>query len=122
MNKIDAKCKRLCMETSRHKYYTKMNETLIDYNDHNNSPLSNGNIWYAIYKVIEEEESDACNMNSDAHNITVDAHNVTADNFSQTSNTQRENENAILTSEKLDKSDALAATLKELANNDAAYY
>ena len=61
-------------------------------------------------------------MNSDAHNITVDAHNVTADNFSQTSNTQRENENAILTSEKLDKSDALAATLKELANNDAAYY
>ena len=48
-----------------------------------------------MYKVIAEEESDA-------HNITLDAQNITAGTFSQTSNTQRENANAILTSEKLD--------------------
>ena len=52
----------------------------------------------------------------------MDAHNVTADNFSQMSNTLRENANAILTSEKLDKSDELAETLKDLTINNAEYY
>ena len=46
----------------------------------------------------------------DAHNINLDAQNVTVDTFSQTSNTQRENKNKILTSEKLDKLYALAET------------
>ena len=44
------------------------------------------------------------------------------DTFSQTSNTQIENENKILTSEKRDKSDALAEILKGLTINDARYY
>ena len=44
------------------------------------------------------------------------------DTFSQTYNTQRENENTILTSEKIDKSDALVETLKWLAINEAGYY
>ena len=52
----------------------------------------------------------------------MDEHNVTADTFSQTYNTQRENVNERLTSEKLDKSDALAETLKYLTINDTAYY
>ena len=55
LNKLDATCKRACMATSRDKYYTKMYETLIDYNYHNDAPLSNANIQDAIYKVIEEE-------------------------------------------------------------------
>ena len=70
------------MATSRDKYYTKMFETLIDYNDRNDASLSNENIRGAIHKVIDEEELYS-------HNITLDAHNVTVDNFSQTSNTQR---------------------------------
>ena len=67
--------------------------------------MSNENIQDAMHKVISEEESDS-------HKITSDAHNVTADTFSQTSNTQRDNANAILTSEKLDKLGALTELLK----------
>ena len=52
----------------------------------------------------------------------MDARNITADNFSQTFNTQRENANAILTSEKLVKSDELAERLNFLRINDAEYY
>ena len=52
----------------------------------------------------------------------MDAHNVTAYTFSQKFNTQRENANAILKSEKLDKLDELAETLKELTINDTGYY
>ena len=48
-----------------------------------------------------------------------DTNNVTSDTFRHTSNTQRENANAIFTSEKLDKSDELADTLKYLTINDA---
>ena len=61
----------------------------------------------------------------DGHNITLDAHNITADTFSQmpvTPNTQGDNENAILTSERLNNADALAETLKGLTINDAGYY
>ena len=68
-----------------------------------------------MHKVIAEQESDA-------RNITLDAHNVTAGNFIQTSNTQRENENTILRSEKLDKLDDLVETLNNLKINDAEYY
>ena len=65
-----------------------------------------------MHKVIAEEESDA-------HNITPDAQNLTADNFSQTYNTQIDNANAILTSEKTDKLYGMAETLKYLKINDA---
>ena len=78
---------------------------IIDFNNCNDSPLSNENILEAIHKFIEEEDLDA-------HNITSDAHNVTVDNFIQTSNTQRDNANAILTRERLDKLYALEETLK----------
>ena len=64
---------------------------------------------------IAEEELDT-------HNITLEAHNVTADTFSQTFNTQRVNENAILTSAKLDKSEDMSETLKELKIIGAGYY
>ena len=57
-----------------------------------------------------------------AHNITSDAHNVTVDTFSQKSHTQKDNENMILKSDKLDKSDALEEMLKGLTINDAEYY
>ena len=60
-----------------------------------------------------------------AHNRNLYANNVIVDNFSPTPvtpNTQRENENVILTSERLDNSDALAETLNNLAINNTGYY
>ena len=44
------------------------------------------------------------------------------DTFSQTSNTQGDNENTILKSEKLDKSDKLEEMLKDFTINNAEYY
>ena len=51
----------------------------------------------------------------------MDTSNVTVDTFSHTPNTQRENKNAIFTSEKLDKYDELADALNDLTINDAKY-
>ena len=67
---------------------------------------------------MADKEADACN-------ITPDSHNTTVNNFCQipvTPNTQGDNENTILTSERLNNSDALAETLKILTINDASYY
>ena len=57
---------------TRDKYYTEMYNTIIDYNDHNDTKLLNENILESIHKVIEEESN---------------ANNLTADTFSRTSNT-----------------------------------
>ena len=51
-----------------------------------------------------------------------DDNNVTADTFSHISNTQRENANAIFTSTKIDKSDVMSDTLKDLTINEAGCY
>ena len=51
-----------------------------------------------------------------------DANNVTEDTFSHTYNTQGENENAIFTSEKLDKLDYMEDVLKGFKINNAGYY
>ena len=82
--------------------------TTTYFNNRNDAPLSNEQIQEAMHKLISEEE--------------VDAHNIIVDTFSQKSNTQRDNANTILTREKLDKSDELAETLKDLTINDAEYY
>ena len=110
--------KQACMATPRDKYYSKMLETLVDYNYHNNAPLSNKKILQAISKVIAEEEADELN-------ITLDAHNITMDTFWQstiTTITQGENANEVLTSERINNSDALVKTLKMLTINDTGYY
>ena len=65
------------MNTPIEKYYTKMYEPPVDYNDRNDAPFSNENIWQAVRKVMAGEEADA-------RNITLDAHNVTVDTFCQT--------------------------------------
>ena len=43
------------MATLRDSYYTEIFKTLTDYNDRENTPLSNVKILEAIHKVIEEE-------------------------------------------------------------------
>ena len=40
LNRLDVTYEQACMDTPRDKYYTKMLETLVDYNDHQNAPLS----------------------------------------------------------------------------------
>ena len=109
LNRLDTTSERACMATSWDIYYTEMFMTLTDYNDRNNKPLPNDNILESIRKFIEQESIS-------------DANNVTADTFSHTSNTQRQNANAIFTSEKLDKLDDLADTVEYLTTNDAKYY
>ena len=52
----------------------------------------------------------------------LDYNNINADTFSHTPNTQRENTNAIFTSEKLDKLDEMEDTLKDLTINNSEYY
>ena len=52
----------------------------------------------------------------------MDSNNVTAETFSHASNTQRENVNAIFTSENLDKLDELVDTVNNSTINDAKYY
>ena len=52
LNRLGATYERACMATPRYKYYTKMYQTLIDYNDRNNAPLSNEKIQKSISKVI----------------------------------------------------------------------
>ena len=118
LNKLDATYEQACMVTPRDKCYTKIYETLVDYNDCNDAPFSNDNIRQAIIKFIAKEEVDS-------HNITLYAHNGTADTFCQTPvtpNTKVENENMILTSERLNNSGVLAETLKGLTIIDSGYY
>ena len=62
-----------------------MCRTLTDYNDHNNTPLSNKKIREEIRKVMEEES-------------ITNANDFTVNKSSQASNAQRENSNAIFTS------------------------
>ena len=60
--------------------------------------------------TIEDEEESITN-----------SENVTADEFSHASSSQRENSNAIFTSEKLEKSDELVNAINKSTVNDAVY-
>ena len=115
LNRRDATCEQACMATLRDKYYTGFFRTITYCNNCNNASFSNEKTRYSVHRVIAEEEVDA-------QNITLDSHNVAVDTFSHTSNTQIENENIILTSDKQDKLDALAEMLKALTINYAVYY
>ena len=86
-----------------------MYKTLTDYNERNNTPLSNENFREAIRKFIKEES-------------IADVNDITGITFSHTSNTQIDHTKTIFTIEKLDKLDKQADTLKDLTINDAKYY
>ena len=95
------------MATTKDKYYTNMLETLVDYNDCNNAPLSNEDLRKSASKVMsktEEEERDA----------KRNANNVTIDNFFYhspvTINTKRRNAN--VKNERQISSNILAETIK----------
>ena len=95
---------RACMDTTRDKYYTKMLETLVDYNNRNNAPLSNDKLWQAISTVMEKMEEEERNFILDSNNLNMD----TFCQFPVTTNTQGDNANAVFTSERQNTLDVLA--------------
>ena len=96
----------------------KMYEALVGYNDHNDAPFYNEKLQKVIHNLIAEEESDD-------HKINLDDLNVNVDNSCKTPvtpNTQGENSNAILTSERINNLDTLTEILKGLTIKNAVYY
>ena len=104
-------CEQSCVATPRDKYHTELLSTITYFNDRNGAPLFNQKILDAIHRVIVEEEVDA-------HNFNVYISWKTP----VPPNTQVENENTILTIQRLNNSGSLAEILKVLTINDAGYY
>ena len=94
------------MATPKDKYYTKLLETVVDYNDHHNAPLSNEKLQQAISKFVSETEEEEQDVKHNANNVTMD-------NFSQspvTTNTQGKITN--VPNERRIYSDILEETIK----------
>ena len=49
-----------------------MLETLLDYNDHNNAPLSNEKLQQSVSKFMEETEEEECDTECNVNNVTMD--------------------------------------------------
>ena len=56
MNRLGVAYEQAYMATMKDKYYTKMLETLVDYNNRNNAPLANEEIRQAVSISMEETE------------------------------------------------------------------
>ena len=113
-----------CMATTKYKYYTKMLETLVDYNDRNNAPFSNENLGQAVSKVVAETEEEERDAKRNTNNVTMDTffHHSPA-----TTNTQRYIANG--TNERRISSSIMAETIKGFNGltiqsiiNNSAYY
>ena len=52
LNRLDVTYEQACMDTPKDKYFEKILETLVDYNDHHNVPLSNEKLRKAVSKVM----------------------------------------------------------------------
>ena len=72
LNIIDVKHEQAYIATTKEKYYTKMLETLGDYNDRNNAPLSNKKLRKAVGKVMAEMEEEQRDAKRNANNVTMD--------------------------------------------------
>ena len=91
MNRLDVAYERACMATEKEKYYTKMSETLVDYNDRNNIQLNNEKPRQAVSKFMAETEEEERDAGRNPNNVTMDTfyHQSPV-----TTNTQGEIENA----------------------------
>ena len=69
------------MLEKKEKYYTKLSNTITNFNDNNNATSSNVKIQEAIVKFMMDGEEESI----------MDAKNVTADAFSHAFSSQREN-------------------------------
>ena len=72
LNGLDVTYERACMATTKEKYYTKKLETIVDYNDRNNSPLSNEKLRQAVSKFMVETEEVELDAERNANNVTMD--------------------------------------------------
>ena len=61
-----------CMATPKEKYYTKLLETVIDYNDNHNELLSNEELRKAISTVMAETEEEELAAKRNSNNVTMD--------------------------------------------------
>ena len=87
LNRLEVTYERACMANPRDKYYEKMLDTLVDYNDHHNALLSKENLRRAISKVVAKTEEEERNIISYANNVTMD----NFCKFPATTNAQGEN-------------------------------
>ena len=97
-------------------------ETLVDYNDRNNAPLSNEKLGQEVSKFMAETEEGE-------RNITSNDNKMIMDTFFQsfiTTNKQGENANPIFTSEGQNTLNVLAETIKGFmigsTIKDSTYY
>ena len=72
MNRLGVTYERAYMATTKEKYYIKMLETLVDYNDCNNAPLSNEKLWQAVSKVMTKMEEEQHDAKRNANDVTMD--------------------------------------------------
>ena len=72
MNRIGVAYEQACMATTKDKYYTEMLETLVDYNDSKNAPLSNGKLRQEFSKIMVETEEEERDAEYNANNVTMD--------------------------------------------------
>ena len=100
-----------CRLEKKEKDYTKLSNTITTFNENNDTHLSNANILEAILKFMMEDEEES---------ITY-SNSFTADALSRASSSQRENADAIFTSNKLDKSEKLVNAINNFTINDAVY-
>ena len=112
------------MATTKDKYYTKMLETLVDYNDRNNAPLSKEKILQAVSRVMAETEGEECDSERNANNVTMD---IFFNRYPIMTNTQGEIAN--VTNERQISLNILAETIKgfngltiQSTINDSLYY
>ena len=56
LNRLGVAYEQAYMATMKDKYYSKMLETLVDYNNRNNAPLANEEIRQAVSISTEETE------------------------------------------------------------------
>ena len=60
------------MANTKEKYYAKMLETLVDYNDHNNAPFFNEKIRQESSTIIAETEDEERDAKRNKNNVTMD--------------------------------------------------
>ena len=60
------------MDTPKEEYYIKMLETLFNYNDRNNGPLSTKSFQQAVSRFMAEMEEEEHDGKRNANNVTMD--------------------------------------------------
>ena len=69
LDRLGVTYERVCMDTPKEKYYTKLLKSLVDNNNRNGAPLSNEKIRQAVSIVMEETEAE---LKRNINEITMD--------------------------------------------------